>query len=201
MKYWSTMRPSRKFAVIGRLDDLARGLGHETAHGGELANLLGRAARAGVGHDVDRVEDSARCCSLPVSGSTIFSLPMPFIISSVTCVGDAGPDVDDLVVALAVGDQAFLVLLDDALDLLPAPRSRSDLLRVRDDHVVHADRDAGARRVARSRACAGGRRGGRSPCCGACAVADVDEVAESAFLSSVLLTSSNGSPSGSDLGR
>ena len=56
MKYWSTVRPSRKFAVIGRLDDLARRLGHEAAHGGELANLLGRAARARVGHDVDRVE-------------------------------------------------------------------------------------------------------------------------------------------------
>ena len=32
-------------------------------------------------------------------------------------VGDAGPDVDDLVVALAVGDETFLVLVDDALDL------------------------------------------------------------------------------------
>ena len=33
-------------------------------------------------------------------------------------VGDAGPDVDDLVVALAVGDETFLVLIDDALDLV-----------------------------------------------------------------------------------
>ena len=39
-----------------RLDDLAGGLGHEAAHRGELADLLRRAARAGVGHDVDRVE-------------------------------------------------------------------------------------------------------------------------------------------------
>ena len=38
------------------LDDLARGLGHETAHRGELTDLLGRAAGARVGHDVDRVE-------------------------------------------------------------------------------------------------------------------------------------------------
>ena len=42
---------------------------------------------------------------------------MPPIISSVDAVGDAGPDVDDLVVALAVGDQTFLVLIDDALEL------------------------------------------------------------------------------------
>ena len=38
------MRPSRKFAVIGRLDDLARGLGHQAAHAGELTDLL-RASR------------------------------------------------------------------------------------------------------------------------------------------------------------
>ena len=38
------------------LDDLARGLGHETAHRGELPDLLGRAAGARVSHDVDRVE-------------------------------------------------------------------------------------------------------------------------------------------------
>ena len=77
------MRPSRKFAVIGRLDDLARGLGHQAAHGGELTNLLRRAARAGVGHDVDRVE--ARLDRLlAVSGSVTVSLPMPSIISAVT---------------------------------------------------------------------------------------------------------------------
>ena len=40
----------------GVLDDLARGLGHEASHRGQLANLLGRAAGSGVGHDVDGVE-------------------------------------------------------------------------------------------------------------------------------------------------
>ena len=39
-----------------RLDDLARRLGHQAAHAGELADLLLAAARAGVGHDEDRVE-------------------------------------------------------------------------------------------------------------------------------------------------
>ena len=84
--------------------------------------------------------------SLPVSGSTIFSLPISFIISLVTLVGDAGPDVDDLVVALAVGDEPFLVLIDDALHF-GLRLAEQDALRLRDDHVVHADRDAGARRV------------------------------------------------------
>ena len=39
-----------------RLDDLARRLGHEAAHAGELADLLRRAAGARVGHHEDRVE-------------------------------------------------------------------------------------------------------------------------------------------------
>ena len=59
MKYCSTFRPSRKFAVIGRFDDFARGLGHQSAHTGELADLLFRTARAGIGHDVNRVEVAA----------------------------------------------------------------------------------------------------------------------------------------------
>ena len=47
----------------GRLDDLAETagdlllrLGHQAAHAGQLADLLARTARAGVGHHEDRVE-------------------------------------------------------------------------------------------------------------------------------------------------
>ena len=40
----------------GPLDDLALRRGHETAHTGELADLLERSTRSGVGHHVDRVE-------------------------------------------------------------------------------------------------------------------------------------------------
>ena len=43
----------------GLLDDFARGLGHQAAHAGELADLLFRSARAGVGHDVNRIEVAA----------------------------------------------------------------------------------------------------------------------------------------------
>src|ERR1017187_9469932 len=48
----------------GGLDDLARRLGHQTAHTGKLADLLFRTARAGVGPDVDRVEVAARAVVL-----------------------------------------------------------------------------------------------------------------------------------------
>jgi hypothetical protein len=50
------------FAEVGRdggFDDLARGLGHQAAHTGKLADLLFGTARAGVGHDVNRVEVAA----------------------------------------------------------------------------------------------------------------------------------------------
>ena len=50
------------FAEVGRdggFDDFARGLGHQAAHAGKLADLLLGAARAGIGHDVNRVEVAA----------------------------------------------------------------------------------------------------------------------------------------------
>ena len=122
MKYWRTRETLAEVRGDRRLDDLARGLGHETAHGGELTNLLRRAAGAGVGHDVDRVEARLDDLFARSPGSMTFSLPMSFIISLGDLVGDAGPDVDDLVVALAVGDETFLVLIDDALRPRPAPR-------------------------------------------------------------------------------
>ena len=75
-----------------RLDDLARGLGHQTAHAGELANLLARAAGAGVGHHVDRVELAALVLDLPHLAEHLLG----------DLLGRAVPDVDDLVVALAV---------------------------------------------------------------------------------------------------
>ena len=50
------------FAEVGRdrgFDNFARRLGHQSAHTGELADLLFRAARARVGHDVNRIEVAA----------------------------------------------------------------------------------------------------------------------------------------------
>ena len=52
MKYSSTVKPSRKFDKIGFSMMSPRGLGHQTAHAGELAHLLAIAARAGIDHQV-----------------------------------------------------------------------------------------------------------------------------------------------------
>ena len=93
-----------------RLDDLARRLGHQSAHARQLADLLLRSARAGVGHDVDRVEVPAGLLGLLHLAEHLVG----------DLLGDVRPDRDDLVVALAVGDRAFEVLLFDLDDFARA---------------------------------------------------------------------------------
>ena len=119
-----------------RLDDLARRLGHQAAHARQLTNLLLRTARARVGHDVDRVEVAARLVEL-------LHLPEHRVRD---LLGDFRPDGDDLVVALAVGDRAFVVLPFD-LDHFGAGVLDQCRLFRRDDQVVDADRQARPRRV------------------------------------------------------
>ena len=89
------VRPSRKFALIGVSMISPRRLGHQTAHAGQLANLLDAAAGTGVGHQVDRVE--VRHVRRRRDGRSCRSS----IICLVICVAGMRPDVDDLVVALA----------------------------------------------------------------------------------------------------
>ena len=92
------------------LDDLARGLRHQAAHAGKLAHLRGRAARAGVRHHVDRV-DLRLAAGLP----SFFTAEISFIISSAIWSVRLRPGVDHLVVLLALGDQAVVVLLLELL--------------------------------------------------------------------------------------
>ena len=112
------VRPSRKFAVIGVSMISPEGLAIRPRMAASWRICCVRAARAGVGHDVDRVEARLDLLVSPVSGSIDRLLADAVHHLARRPVGDAGPDVDDLVVALAVGDQTFLVLLDDALDLV-----------------------------------------------------------------------------------
>ena len=81
-----------------RLDDLARGLGHEAAHARELPDLLLRAAGARIGHHVDGVELAALLAALELGEHGVGDL-----------LGHVRPDVHDLVVPLSVGDDAVLV--------------------------------------------------------------------------------------------
>ena len=137
--------PFTKVRSDGSFDDLSRGLGHEAAHPGELTHLLGRTARPGVGHHVDGVE--ARDLSF-LAVFVPFDLgpqPLQHLVGHLLrCVG---PDVDHFVVALSVGDQTFLVLLFDLLNL-GLRRFDELFLVLRDLHVVNRHRDPSSRGVA-----------------------------------------------------
>jgi hypothetical protein len=114
-----------------RLDDLARGLGHQAAHTGQLLDLGRRTAGARIGHHVYRVDRHALSDRLHLLHHGVGH-----------GVGALRPGIDDLVVLLALGDQAVLVLLLELLDLLLGIGDQLDL-RGRDDQVVLAERNAG----------------------------------------------------------
>src|SRR6266404_725076 len=118
-----------------RFHNLAGRLGHQSAHTGELANLLFRSASAGVRHDVDRVDVA------------LFVLVLERLEHLVrNAFGDVAPERDDLVVALAVRDGAIQVLLLH-LDDFAFGGVHEFRLVARDDHVVDADGDARFRGV------------------------------------------------------
>ena len=124
------------FAEVGRdglFDNFARRLGHQTAHTGKLADLLFRAARAGIGHDVNRIEVAA--------SAVVFLHRLEHFLGD--AFGHLRPDLDDLVVAFAVRDGAFLILRDHFDDRFFGGLDQRSLL-ARHDHVVDANRNSGA---------------------------------------------------------
>ena len=136
------------FAEVGddrRFDDAAVRAGHQAAHSGELANLRGRAASAGIGIDVHRVEGLLHLFLAAAIDDFVFGDALhhgfrhqPF---------GARPDVHDLVVLLAVGDEAGGVLLLDFRHFLLCFADDARLLG-RDLEVQDADGGARGRGVA-----------------------------------------------------
>ncbi len=120
----------------GRLDDFAGGLGHEAAHAGQLADLGGAAAGARIGHHVDGVE-ALEGSLLAVGQFDLFAADRGEHLGG-DLLGGLGPDVDDLVVALAVGDEPVHVLLLHLEDVLVG-LGHDVLLARRDHHVVDGD--------------------------------------------------------------
>ena len=100
------------FAEIGldrRLDDLARGLGHQAPHAGQLANLLDAAAGSRFGHQEDRIQIRLTLATVGAQAS---------IISGRDPLASMRPGVEHLVVAFLVRDDPPLiepVLLGDFL--------------------------------------------------------------------------------------
>ena len=139
------------FAEVGRdrrLDDRAVGLRHQSPHPGELPDLRRGAARAGVGHHVDRVERLlAHRLAVAIDhllGAELLHHHLADLLAA------ARPDVYHLVVALADRDQARGVLAFDLLHLGFGRLDHGVLLR-RNAHVVHAERDSGAGRHGEAR--------------------------------------------------
>src|ERR1700675_1638353 len=127
------------FTEVGRdrsLDNFARRFRHQSAHPGELTDLLFRSAGAGIGHDINRVE---------------FAFFIPCLHLAKHFIGNffrnGRPDFDDLVVAFPVGDRAVQVLLLNCDDQFVGVLYQGALV-VRDDHVIDANREAGARGIA-----------------------------------------------------
>ena len=114
------------------LDDVAGGLGHQTAHAGELAHLGLIAARAGVHHEPDRVVFPFALVVVEGLQHDVRDL-----------VGAMRPDIDDLVVAFSRCDDAFAILLFDLGNLLLRGFNFLRFL-LRNDHVVDADGNARA---------------------------------------------------------
>src|SRR5436190_3273970 len=102
-------------------DDLARRLGHQPAHPGQLLDLGRGAACPGIRHHPHRVDRLARLRRADDLDHLLGDL-----------FRAAGPGVDFLVVLLALGDQAVLVLLLVLLDLLLHLGDEA-VLRLRDD--------------------------------------------------------------------
>ena len=81
LKYSSTVRPSRKLALIGVSMILPDGLAIRPRMPAELADLLDAAAGTGVGHQEDRVHVAA-----PSRTSFSSSLIISVVICSRACV-------------------------------------------------------------------------------------------------------------------
>ncbi len=128
-----------------RLDDRAVGLRHQAAHPRQLPDLRRRAAGAGVRHHVDGIE-RLLLHGLAVTVDHVFGAELAHH-RLCDVVARATPDVDHLVVTLALRDETRGVL---RLDLLHLRFGLGDdrVLLGRHQHVVGGERDAAARRQA-----------------------------------------------------
>ncbi|MPL98794.1 hypothetical protein SDC9_45003 [bioreactor metagenome] len=124
-----------------RLDDLARGLGHQAAHPAELLHLRRRTTRTGVRHHVDRVRFLLHARVIDANGGDfLHHLAGDFVRA-------LRPGIDHLVVLFALSDQAVHVLLLEFLHLI-ADAVDDGPLGVRHHHVVLAEGHAGLERLA-----------------------------------------------------
>ena len=121
-----TLAEARKNRLF---DNLTARLGHQTTQTGQLTDLCLVTSGARIHHQANRV-----VLLLALVGVQRLEHHRTDLI------GTMGPDIDHLVVAFLVGDDALLVLLLDLTDLV---KRLLDLLLLlsRNDHVVDTDRN------------------------------------------------------------
>ncbi len=131
------LQHAKAFEEVGLnrlLDNLARRLGHQTTHAGELTNLLDGTTRLRHDHAVDRVH---------------VETPVAHVVAQLAehvfadLLAGVRPRVDDLQVTLTLGDDAASVCHVDLLDLTGGLLD-DRLLRRWDDHVILAEGQARA---------------------------------------------------------
>ena len=111
---------------------------HQTAHTGKLADLGVPAPGAGIGHHVDGVERFLLDrLAFGVDDFLHAQFVHHFTGDPVTGMG---PDIDDFVVAFAIGQQSLAVLLLNRLHLSLSRIERRGLA-VRNHHVTNANRN------------------------------------------------------------
>ncbi len=120
--------PLAEVGADGGLDDFAAGLGHQASHARQLLHLRDVAAGARVGHHVDGVHVAAALVGVDREILARLGVAAVVLEGVDQLLGDllaaVGPDVQQLVVALALGDDAPLVVLLHPLH---------ELLRLRDE--------------------------------------------------------------------
>src|SRR6266849_5049812 len=120
-----------KVSAFFMLENFTGRLRHQSTHAGELTHLLTITARSGIDHQIHRIQFLA-----PL---VVFESPEQ---DAGNFVSSVRPDVDNLVVTLAVRDDAFAILLLDLPDLLVSIFELG-LFLLRNDHVRNSNRETG----------------------------------------------------------
>ena len=112
-------------------DNFTRWFGHQTTSPAKLADLLFVTTSTGIHHQVNRIH------------GIFATVRLEFVEHSLSdVVGASSPNIDDLIIAFTLGDNALLILAFDFINLLTRSFHDSCLSR-RDDHVINTDRNTG----------------------------------------------------------
>src|SRR5210317_151584 len=117
-------------------DDRAVRLGHQTTHSGQLTNLLVATTSTGVSHHVNRVKGRNLNLFTFWRSHRLYRQFGKHRLGDI--FGTLGPDIDDLIVTLAVGDQTFRVLFLYLRDFINSS-GKIFLFVLGDHHIVKTD--------------------------------------------------------------